>query len=165
MQSQFLRKFGLCVVLCASAFAACDESPTEPSDPRPLVCPTDQTLTRSEIITPLGGLVSVGGTSISIPQGALEMPTVITVTVPASAFMEIDITANGLTSFLFNQAVEITIDYSRCPDALVNKGPLSVWYWERDSGELLENMNGVDFRLQHRMVFTTTHLSGYVIAN
>lgn len=179
MRSLVLRKFGLCAVLCASVFAACSESPTETpepqqsllwwlqpdNDPEPLRCPTDQTLTHTEIITPLGGQVRVGGTLIWIPQGALTLPTTITVTVPASEFMEIDITANGLESFLFQQPVLVAIDYSRCPDFRLMQGRLSVWYWDRDTGELLENMNGLDLRFRELMIFSTTHLSGYVIAN
>ena len=58
-----------------------------------LECPTDQTTTTSSIVGLLGGVVQLGATSISIPAGALLAPTPIRVTIPASTYMEIDVTA------------------------------------------------------------------------
>src|SRR5436309_506748 len=69
--------------------------------PSLLECPSTETTTTSTVIGPLGGTVSVGATSITIPSGAIVLPTLIQVTVPASRFMEIDVTAADYTSFLF----------------------------------------------------------------
>ena len=136
-----------------------------PSSPTLLKCPATQTQSTSALITTLGATVSLGGTSVKIPAGALLAATTIKLTVPASQYMEIAVQANDLTSFLFQQPVSITIDYSRCPDAEANKAPLSVWHIDTESKQLLENMGGVDDKTTHTITFTTGHLSGYAVAN
>ena len=187
MRSWMRRKFGLVAVVLASTFAACNESPTaipEPpqsllgidldldlglgsdeSGPRPLKCFTFETSIGAEIITPLGGVVTAAGSRIRLPENAVSLPTLITLIVPASRFMEINLTANDLAHFLFNEPVRVAIDYSRCPAWRIDRGPLSVWYWNPLTQELIENMNAVDHRDQQRIVFRTDHFSGFVIAN
>lgn len=128
-----------------------------------LSCPTTTTQTTSALIGVLGGTVSLAGSSISIPAGALTVPTLITVTIPAGQFMEVDVQANALTSFLFNQPVSITIDYSRCSQNLSNTS-LSVWNIDEQTKALLENMGGVNDPLTESITFTTGHLSGYAVA-
>jgi hypothetical protein len=115
-------------------------------------------------VTALGGTVSLGGTAVRIPVGALAAATTITLTVPASQYMEIEVTANNLTSFVFQQAVSVTIDYSRCSAAEASKSPLSVWHINTQTKQLLENMGGVDDKTTHSITFTTGHLSGYAVA-
>jgi len=129
-----------------------------------LQCPIAQSLTTSALISTLGGSVSVGGTSVRIPAGALAAATTITVIVPASQNMEIEVRANDLLSFLFQQPVTITIDYSRCSSAEASKAPLSVWHIDTQTKQLLENMGGVDDKTRHSITFTTGHLSGYAVA-
>jgi len=135
-----------------------------PGSPALLQCPAAQTSTTSAVVTSVGGIVSLGGTSIRIPAGALLAATTISLTVPASQNMEIEVRANDLTSFLFQQSVSITIDYSRCPAAEANKAPLSVWHIDTQTKALLENMGGVDDKTSHTITFTTGHLSGYAVA-
>lgn len=126
-------------------------------------CPTNTTRTTSALVGVLGGTVSLAGSAISIPAGALSVPTLITVTIPAGQFMEVDVRANALTSFLFNQPVSVTIDYSRCNQNLSN-GTLSVWNIDETTKALIENMGGVNNPLTQSITFTTGHLSGYAIA-
>jgi hypothetical protein len=135
-----------------------------PPSPALLRCPSTQTLTTSALVTALGGTVNLGGTAVRIPAGALVAATTITLTVPASQFMEIDVKANDLVSFLFQQAISITIDYSRCSAAEANKAPLSVWRIDTQTKQLLENMGGVDAKTSHSITFGTGHLSGYAVA-
>ena len=135
-----------------------------PSSPTLLQCPATQTQTTSALLTTLGGVVSLGGTSVKIPAGALLAATTIALTVPSSQYMEIAVQANDLTSFLFQQPVSITIDYSRCPAAEANKSPLSVWHIDSQTKQTLENMGGVDDKTTHTITFTTGHLSGYAVA-
>lgn len=135
-----------------------------PSSPTLLQCPATQTQTATALVTTLGATLSLGGTSVRVPAGALLAATTITLTVPASQYMEIAVQANDLTSFLFQQPVSITIDYSRCPAAEANKTPLSVWHIDTQSKQLLENMGGVDDKMTHTITFTTGHLSGYAVA-
>lgn len=128
-------------------------------------CPTATTTSTQALIGLLGGTVSLGGHVVDIPAGALPAPTLITITVPASRYMEIDVKANDLTSFLFRKPVSITIDYSRCARTDVDTVPLTVWHIDTQTKALLENMGGEDDKARRRIRFSTEHLSGYAIAN
>ena len=131
---------------------------------RLIECPTTQTATNSSLITVLGGTVAAAGTSISLPAGSLLASTLISVTVPASTYMEVDITAGGLPVFLFLKTVTVTLDYSRCPTSVTAGKVLSVWHINTQTKALIANMGGVNDPVQRRMTFTTDHLSGYAIA-
>ena len=131
---------------------------------RLIECPKQQPDTNSGLIGVLGGTVAAAGSSISLPQGALLGATLIKMTVPASTYMEVDVTANGLLTFLFLKPVTITIDYSRCPSSVTAGKTLSVWHINTQTKVLIRNMNGVNDPLQRKMSFTTDHLSGYAIA-
>jgi hypothetical protein len=113
----------------------------------------------------LGGTVQIGATNISIPSGALTAPTLISVTVPASPYMEIDVSAVGFTSFLFQKPVSVTIVYSRCNRSDIDQQPLHVWHIDPVTKQLLEDMGGSDDKTARRITFTTGHLSGYAVAN
>jgi hypothetical protein len=133
--------------------------------PSLLECPSNETTTDSMVIGPLGGTVSVGATSIAIPSGAIALPTLIRVTVPASRFMEIDVTAADYTSFLFQLPVTVTIDYSRCARSDIDQETLHVWHIDPLTNELLDDMGGQDDKATRRITFFTGHLSGYAVAN
>jgi len=166
-------------VVAAAAFlliaASCGEpratapqtssSRTDGSSPSLIECPTNQTSSTSALVGLLGGSVQLGATGIRIPSGALTAPTLIQVTVPASRFMEIDVSAVGFTSFLFQQPVTITIDYSRCNRNDLNPQTLQVWHIDPVTHQLLENMGGVVDTVAEQITFTTGHLSGYAVAN
>ena len=168
------RLIGLSSLLLA-AFTACGE-PTAPaafqatsgffsSDAKLVVCPTSETRTTTAWVDPLiGGTISLGGTSIALPAGAVKTPTLLTVTVPASKYVEVRITALGITHFVFERDVEITIDYSRCTRSDIDAAPLSAWYINGLTGTPLENMGGVDDKQARTVRFSTDHLSSYAIA-
>ena len=128
-------------------------------------CPSSQSSTTTTLVSPLGGLVSIGGTTISIPAGALALPTLITVTVPASNYMEVDISVPGLEHFEFDLPVTVTVSYARCNRADIDQSPLSAWYIDGETHELLEHMGGTDNKVARTVTFTTPHLSGYALAN
>jgi hypothetical protein len=131
-----------------------------------LECPTNETATTSAIVGLLGGSVQLGATGISIPAGALTVPQLFQVTVPASNYMEIDVSAVGFQSFLFQQPVSITIDYSRCNRSNIDNQTLHVWHIDPLTHQLLEEMGGVvDDKISQHITFTTDHLSGYAVAN
>ena len=134
------------------------------SQRRLIECPTTQTSTNSALLGVLGGTVAAAGTSISLPAGAVLVGTLIRETVPASTYMEIDVTANDLLSFLFLKPVTITIDYSRCPTSVTAGKTLTVWHINTQTKVLIENMHGVNDPVQRKISFTTDHLSGYAIA-
>ena len=159
-----LRTIAAVLVLAGSALG-CDPGPTPPpGTSRLVVCPTTTTRTTQAIIGPLGGTLSLAGTVIGIPNGALSVPTLITVTIPASQYMEVDVTANDLLSFVFNKDIGIRIDYSRCTDPALATSKLSVWHIDSATKELLEFMGGVDNKSQRYIEFTTGHLSAYAVA-
>jgi hypothetical protein len=152
------------LLLVAGSCKGWQPPPTEPppSGVTLAVCPTDQAQSASGNIGLLGGTVSLGGTSVLLPLGALLSPTSIELTIPASQYMEIEVTANG-GSLRFLRPITVTIDYSRC-SADVQQKQLSVWNIDPDSKEVLENMGGIDNKLTHSITFTTIHLSGYARA-
>jgi hypothetical protein len=131
---------------------------------RLIECPTSQPATNTGLIGVLGGTVAAAGTSISLPAGSVLTSTLIRVTVPASTYMEVDVTADDLLSYLFVRPVTITIDYSRCPAGVTEGKTLTVWHINTQTKALLENMHGVNDPVQRRISFTTDHLSGYAIA-
>ncbi len=128
-------------------------------------CPTNTSQTASGLVTPLlGGTVAVGGFSIAIPAGAVLDETTITVTVPASRYVEVDIRATGQEHLQFLQTAVVTLDYSRCGRGNIDLRPLTVWYIDAATKEPLENMGGVDDKAARTVTFRTGHLSGYAIA-
>jgi hypothetical protein len=133
--------------------------------PKLVQCPSNETTSSSAVIGPLGGVVDVGGTSIQIPAGALLSPVTVTVTIPASPYMEIDISVAGVEHFVFEQPVVVTLSYARCTRSDIDASPLSVWYIDSSTKDLLEPMGGVDDKLLRAITFTTGHLSGYAVAN
>ena len=146
---------------------SCKDWPPPPTEPPPptatlAVCPTDQSVSKSASIGLLGGSVSLGGTSVLLPLAAVLTPTNIELTIPASQYMEIGVTANG-GSLIFQRAITVTIDYSRCSSEIQQK-QLSVWHIDENSKALLENMGGIDNKLLKSITFTTLHLSGYALA-
>ena len=151
----------IATVTCGDQQATTEQPPASPSLLR---CPIAQTQTTTALVTALGGVVSLGATSVKIPAGALTAATSITLTIPASQYMEIEVKANDLTSFLFQQSVAVTIDYSRCSATDANRAPLSVWHIDTQTKALLENMGGTDNKTSHTITFTTGHLSGYAVA-
>ena len=114
---------------------------------------------------PLGGSVSLRGHSVALPLGAVLLPATIGITEPAGQYMRIDLSANGQDHWQFQVPLSVTISYARCSRANIDKGPLSVWLIDEETGELLANMGGVDDKLARTITFETDHFSGYAIAN
>jgi hypothetical protein len=174
--------YRLALALASLALVGCSDVATRPDsgrlDPdttqvpdttgiqqrRLIECPINQTSASDALIGVLGGTVAAAGTSISLPAGSVLTATLIRVTVPASTYMEVDITANDLLAFLFLKTVTVTIDYSRCPTSVTQGKTLTVWHINTQTKALIENMSGVNDPVQRRMTFTTDHLSGYAIA-
>ena len=135
------------------------------SSPKLLKCSNYVLQTGTALIDPLlGGTLTVGGHSLNVPPGAILEPQLFILTVPVSQYMEIDVTADGLLSFLFQQPSTITIDYSRCPSYLTADKTLKVYHIDPVTKALLENMNGVDDKVARKISFTTDHLSAYGVA-
>lgn len=134
------------------------------SSPTLLVCPSSQTLSTSGIIGVNGGTLSLGGTSVSIPLGALLGQTTVEMTIPAGQYMEVDLSVNGGQHITFLQPVTVTIDYSRCNAFSTLFRRLSVWNIDESTKALLQDMGGLDDKLLRQIIFVTPHFSGFAIA-
>ena len=134
------------------------------NSPQLLVCPSTETQRTSALIDVDGGTVSLGGTRVVLPASAVLSPTTIELTIPASRYMEVEITANGGQHFDFLRSVLVTIDYSRCGSTPTFQ-PLTAWYIDSDSKALLERMLSIDNKFTRSVTFVTGHLSGYALAN
>jgi len=130
-----------------------------------LECPSNASATTSGLLTPLGGVLSVGGATVVVPEGALLEPVNVTVTVPASQYVEVEVSVSGVDHYTFELPVAITISYDRCSRSNIDHAPLSAWYIDSDSKALLAPMGGIDNKLLRTVTFTTGHLSGYALAN
>jgi hypothetical protein len=130
-----------------------------------LVCPSSTTLSTTSIIGSLGGVLSVDGTSVTIPANAVLAPTSFTLTVPASRYVEIEVTAGDADHFLFSQPVQVAVDYSRCGGGWLLSSPHQAWNIDPNTKALLENMGGVDEKLTRTVVFSTLHFSGYALVD
>ncbi|HEY0995231.1 MAG TPA: hypothetical protein VGD77_04530 [Gemmatimonadaceae bacterium] len=130
-----------------------------------IVCPSDRTVSTSGVLGLLGGELSAGGVTVSVPVGAMLSPTTIDVTVPASPYMEVDVSVPGVEHFYFQQPITVTVDYGRCDPTVTSGTSLNVWYIDSGSKQPLELMPTVDNKLAHTVTFTTPHLSGYALAN
>lgn len=128
-------------------------------------CPSSESATATGLIGIAGGIVSAGGVSIAIPANALLADAQVTVTVPASRFVEVDISVAGSEHFEFELPVLVTMSYARCSRSNINLAPLSAWYIDSDTKQLLEKMPSFDNKLLRTVTFSTLHLSGYAIAN
>ena len=163
---KFRMRLAASLSLALLAFAGSCDLRLLPPPPPPAtlaVCPSDQTQSTSSILGALGGTVAIGGTSVVVPIGDLLTATSIELSIPASQYMEIGVTANG-GHFLFQTPITITLDYSRCSSDIQQKTTLSVWNIDPTTKQLLQNMGGVDNKLTHQITFTTIHLSGYALA-
>ena len=168
------------IAACAAALfvaSACGDggSPTQavaagslfPSTASPSLvsCPSTSAQSVSGLIGALGGTLSVGGTIVTIPANAVLSPTNFTLTIPASPYMEIEVTAGDSSHFVFSQPVAVTIDYGRCAGRSLLGPSYQAWNIDPTTHALLENMGGVDVKLTHTVVFTTLHFSGYALAD
>jgi hypothetical protein len=133
--------------------------------PALLACPSSSTESATGVIGALGGVLSVGGTSVVIPANAVLAPTSFTLTVPASPYVEIEVTAGGADHFVFEKAVLVSIDYGRCGSSSLFAPAHQAWNIDPDSKALLEQMAGVDVKLTHTVVFSTIHFSGYALVD
>lgn len=129
-------------------------------------CPTNESQSTLALVGVGGGTVSLGGTQIVIPQGALPLfgLNLISLRIPASQYVEVDVRVNGLVHFVFQQPVTVSIDYGRCTRSDIDRAPLTVWYIDPVTKAFIADMNGVDDKVARTVTFTTDHFSGYAIA-
>lgn len=136
-----------------------------PQAPAYLACPSSVAQSTSAVIGPRGGVLTIGGSALAVPPGAVPAATNFTFTLPASDLMQVEVHADGVEHYVFKRPVAVTVDYSRCA-AATDAIPQSfgAWYFDPQTRKGLQFMGGVDIRALHRVVFATSHLSGYAIS-
>jgi hypothetical protein len=181
MVRRIRRHIALALAFGLAGGAACSvEPPTGPQpaarssllglfdDPSLINCPAVESQSVTAAIGPLGGVLAVGNTSIVIPANAVPLLTTFTLTVPSSKYVEIEVTANGEDHFQFLptlQPVVVTLDYGRCTRSNIDRGLLTVWNIDPATKALLAPMPSLDNKLTRTVTFTTTHFSGYAVAD
>ena len=133
--------------------------------PTLLECPSTTGVSGGGLVGVLGGTLAVGPVQVVIPAGALLSTQSISVTVPPSTYMEIDVSVAGTEHFVFEQPITVKVDYGRCSDPGSGTSLLDVWYIDAGTKQPLERMPTVDDKLTRTVTFTTGHLSGYALAN
>jgi hypothetical protein len=128
-------------------------------------CPAGEAQTASALIGPLGGVLAAGNTQVVIPANAVLSPTTFNLTVPASKYVEIEVTTDASEHYVFAQPVVVTLDYGRCGRSNILRAPLTAWNIDPDTKALLEPMVSVDNKLTQTVTFTTLHFSGYAVAD
>ena len=139
---------------------------TTPQAPALISCPTDQWRFRFALIGPLGGTLALDGHLLSFPQGALSgfRLSLVSLIVPPSEFMEVNLSVNGALHTVFGEPVTVVIDYSRCTGPELDASPLRVWQIDPFTKAFIADMGGVDDKVARTVTFTTDHFSGYAIA-
>jgi hypothetical protein len=168
--------------LLVLVFAVSCSEPTAPETPEPgqeaneflfwgrptrqlLECPSTTTQSASGPISAvLGGTITLGGHRVTIPGGALLSDAVVTLTEPASQYMEIELKVDGNAHFFFQREVLVTISYDRCRSSGLFRPSYSAWYINSDTKAKIEDMGGFDNKLFRRVTFTTPHFSAYAVA-
>ncbi len=131
----------------------------------PVLCPTARTRTASAVIGRRGGTVALDGHRVTLPPGAVRRPTKITLTAPASRYLEIDLRANDQDHYEFDRPVEVAISYARCKRADLQVRPLNAWYIDPATKAHVETMPGKDDKANRIVTFATSHFSFYAIAD
>lgn len=151
-----------------------DDRPTDPGARPQLAdaaavslvsCPTGETRAASAHVPPQGVALGLGRHQVSLPDGAVADTTLVTLEVPASQHLRVELRANEHEHYQFMAPLTVTLDYGRCSMKEIEKGALSVWLLDDSTGALLQNMGGHDDRPSRTITFTTDHFSGYAIAN
>ena len=156
------------VLIAVLAAGACtDSSPTMSSltAGRMLVeCPVSEARSVSGTLGILGGNLELDGHVLALPLGAVLVPTDFTMTVPASRFVEVHVTANGAHGFQFLETAVFTISYQRCTRNDLARADLTVYKIDPETKALLKDMGGSKNALLRTVTFSTDSLSAYSIA-
>lgn len=130
--------------------------------PRLLACSDATVKQTSALIGANGGVLDLGATRVDFPKSAVLDLRGFTLAVRPGQQAAVDVHADGLESFVFEQPITVTIDLSHCPKI---NDELTVWHVDAETGAFLENMGGVTDAARRTITFQTPHLSIYAVAN
>lgn len=145
-------------IVQSSVIAAADAGPTL------LSCPNLRGKSVSRRIGPTGGALTIAGTKMIVPAGAVRAETEFVMSIPASEYLEIDIVADGREHFEFERPVTIRVNYAHCRSDEADLASLSAWHVDDATRDFLQGMESVDDKRGRKVTFETDHLSRYAIA-
>jgi len=123
-----------------------------------LTCPSQDQLTATKYIGPLGGQITVGDHQLVIPAGALSETVKISATRVSGTVAEVDFQPHGLQ---FAKPATLRLSYGYC--SAPSKNVQSIVYLN-DKNEIIETPPSVDDSTADAVVGTIRHFSGYAIA-
>jgi hypothetical protein len=126
-------------------------------------CPATVDSTSTKILGPSGGTLRVGRHRLDAPVGAVTSTLGFRAEVRSSPYFEVDFSAYGWSSYVFNRPVQITLDYSRCPAESIEGKTLHVLYIDPVTKTILQDLGGYDDRSSRTITTSTNHLSDYAI--
>jgi hypothetical protein len=174
-------------VVAALLVTSCDRMPTEPeiqpesprvnsaagvlTPVRSKHLPIDLARrTISSTIGSAGGALRLYGHSLVVPAGAVDHPTIFTMTLLRSGFIEVELTALSLPPSgppveltTFNTSLFLTLSYYRSPD-VPSKNPANFVIAHVDGSALQPVPNRV-FSDHNRVKGRLTHFSRYMMAS
>jgi hypothetical protein len=130
-----------------------------------LTCTADDGWSDTIIIGTSGIAWERNGVRIDVPPGAVPGSTRLDIVVPASRYVEVDVTANRQAHYRFRAPISITLPLTRCRVPGSDVRVSGAWYIDTESKALLEFMGGTVDADAWSVTFQTDHLSGYAIAN
>jgi hypothetical protein len=176
----------LLVAVLAISATSCSDLPNEPLD-APEITPSaividGYTIVREKLRTPLpnlvaskligvgGGKLNIQGHSLTIPAGAIDHPTLFTMTISPVNRIEVDLTALAIPIVgdpfavtTFNQALRLQLTYHRSPDRnTVNPANLVIINVE---GEQAEPARSRAYPANKTVAAQIWHFSKYMMAS
>jgi hypothetical protein len=124
-----------------------------------LVCEPQDYDADAEIIGPDGGEIRVGGHKLTIPAGALEDYTLITMEAPPSLLVEVEFTPHGI---YFDKEPLLKLSYKRC--WVPHNQPFRVVYID-DLARILEWPTSFDLKHWGDVYARIGHFSRYAVAS
>lgn len=162
------------ILTAALGLASCtgEDSPTGPGTdiaPAPLLgslggllaCNPLPYASDSRVIGPAGGTLVIGPHTLTVPTGALSVPTVITGEAPVGTVNSVRLLPEGL-KFAVGKPAKLTMSYANCP-LLGQLLPKHIAY-TTDLLQILSYVLSVDDLLNQRVTGSLEHFSRYAVA-
>lgn len=128
-----------------------------------LECPVGVSSSTSSLIGPLGGILELNGHRVVVPPLAVAVPTTLTLTEPASNYVEVEVGAAGTEHYEFLRPIALTLSYARCTRNNTEDENLRIFYIDPATKAILEDLGGTDDKTVRTVSTSTDHLSGYAV--
>jgi hypothetical protein len=108
-----------------------------------------------------GAEISLNRHKVSIPPDALEDRTVISIEEPDPRFVVADFGPEGLK---FEKPIEVSMHYGGLDLGEVEETDLTIYYFDRESGEWVD-MHGMVDTVEETVMIRTDHFSRYALSD